>query len=523
MHTGKQADAEREQRRWIRTLALPFIAASALMGGAVSGAGAWLVGVALLCGPGLGLATLLYLVFTSDTNGGAAIGKRRQRVVVVGGGFAGVQAVRGLRRVPVEVTLVDRQNYTLFQPLVYQVATGALSPAEVAMPLRTIFRRQPNARVLLGEVTGFDLERSEVVVDRLPNAEGEARLAYDTLIVAGGSHYSYFGRDEWQRYAPELKSLAGALEIRSRILAAFEAAEVETDPQRRRSWLTFVVVGAGPTGVEIAGQIAELAHNALRRDFRCADTDTARVLLVEASARILHGFPESLSRKAARALEQLGVTPLAGHTVVDVSTDWVAIRNPDGKVEHVETRTAIWAAGVTASDLAAKLAGKAGLDLDRAGRIPVTPDLTLPGRPEVFALGDMVTVRRPDGTIAPLPGVAPVAMQEGRYAARAISKRLRKREPGPFRYRDKGNLATIGRSKAVADIKGIHVAGFTAWALWLLVHLFYLIGFQNRLLVLFRWTISFLTRGRGARLIVAGPDPKQADRARQLGASAAQT
>ena len=273
MHTGKQADAEREQRRWIRTLAIPFIAASALMGGAVSGAGAWLVGLALLCGPGLGLAALLYLTFTSDTNGGAAIGERRQRVVVVGGGFAGVQAVRGLRRAPVEVTLVDRQNYTLFQPLVYQVATGALSPAEVAMPLRAIFRRQPNARVLLGEVTGFDLERSEVVVDRLPNAEGEARLAYDTLIVAGGSHYSYFGHDEWQRYAPELKSLAGALEIRSRILAAFEAAEVETDPQRRRSWLTFVVVGGGPTGVEIAGQIAELAHDALRRDFRCADTE----------------------------------------------------------------------------------------------------------------------------------------------------------------------------------------------------------------------------------------------------------
>jgi NADH dehydrogenase len=502
MRTGKQADAEREQRRWIRTLAIPFIAASVLMGGAVSGAGAWLFGLALVCGPGLGLAALLYLTFTSDTNGGAAIGERRHRVVVVGGGFAGVQAVRGLRRAPVEVTLVDRQNYTLFQPLVYQVATGALSPAEIAMPLRAILGRQPNARVLLGEVTGFDLERSAVVVDRLPNTEGEARLAYDTLIVAGGSHYSYFGHDEWQRYAPELKSLAGALEIRSRILAAFEAAEVEADSQRRRSWLTFVVVGGGPTGVEIAGQIAELAHDVLRRDFRRADTDTARVLLVESSARILHGFPESLSRKAAHALEQLGVTPLARHTVVDVSTDEVAIRNPEGKVEHVDTRTAIWAAGVTASDLAAKLAGKAGLDLDRAGRITVTPDLTLPGHPEVFALGDMVTVQRPDGTIAPLPGVAPVAMQEGRYAARAISNRLRKREPGPFRYRDKGNLATIGRSKAVADIKGMHLAGFPAWALWLLVHLFYLIGFQNRLLVVLRWTISFVTRGRGARLIV---------------------
>ena len=497
-----QAKNEREQRRWIRTLAIPFIAAAVFTVAALGGAGSAFIGAALVGGPGLGLAALLYLAFTSDTNGGAAVGERRHRVVVVGGGFAGLQAARGLRRAPVEVTLVDRQNYTLFQPLVYQVATGALSPAEIAMPLRAILRRQRNARVLLGEVTGFDLERRDVLLDRLPNAEGEARLAYDTLIVAGGSHYSYFGHEEWQRYAPELKSLAGALEIRSRILAAFEAAEVETDQQRRRSWLTFVVVGAGPTGVEIAGQIAELAHDTLRRDFRSADTDTARVLLVEASPRILHGFPESLSRKAAHALEQLGVTPLAGHTVVDVSSDEVAVRTPDGEVEHVEARTAIWAAGVTASDLAAKLAGKAGLDLDRAGRITVAPDLTVPGHPQVFALGDMVKVQAVDGTITPLPGVAPVAMQEGRYAARAIRTRLRNRPPRPFHYRDQGNLATIGRSKAVADIKGVHVAGFPAWALWLTVHLFYLIGFQNRLLVVLRWTISFLTRGRGARLIV---------------------
>jgi NADH:quinone reductase (non-electrogenic) len=513
-HTDKQGEGEREQRRWIRTLTIPLAASSALLAGAVSGAGVWLMGAALLCGPGLGIAALLYLALTSDINGTAVTGGRRHHVVVVGGGFAGLQAVRGLRRAPVDVTLVDRQNFTLFQPLVYQVATGALSPAEVAMPLRAIFRRQPNARVLLGEVTGFDLERREVVVDRLPNAEGEARLAYDTLIVAGGSHYSYFGHDDWQRYAPELKSLAGALEIRSRILAAFEAAEVETDPQRRRSWLTFVVVGGGPTGVEIAGQIAELAHDALRRDFRSADTDTARVLLVEASARILHGFPESLSRKAAHALEQLGATPLAGHTVVDVSADRVGIRNPDGKVEHVETRTAIWAAGVTASDLAAKLAGKAGLDLDRAGRIIVAPDLTVPGHAEVFALGDMVRVQAPDGTIAPLPGVAPVAMQQGRHAARAIRARLDRQVPRPFRYRDKGNLATIGRSKAVADIKGIHVAGFPAWVLWLVVHLFYLIGFENRLLVVLRWTISFLTRGRGARLIVGSPERDDPERVR---------
>jgi len=496
-----------EQTRWLRALAIPFFAAAALMAAALGGAGAWLIGPALVCGVGLGLASLLYLVLTTDATDATG----RHRVLVVGGGFAGVQAVRGLRHAPVEVTLIDRQNYTLFQPLVYQVATGALSPAEVAMPLRTIFRRQRNARVLLGEVTGFDLERHEVVVDGLPNGGGEARLGYDTLIVAGGSRYSYFGHDEWQSHAPELKSLAGALDIRSRILAAFEAAEVEPDPERRRAWLTFVVVGAGPTGVEMAGQIAELAHDAVRRDFRSADPETARVLLVEAGNRVLQAFPESLSRKAARALEQLGVTPLAAHTVVGVDAERVAIRGHDGEVEHVDARTVVWAAGVTASGLAAKLAREAGLDVDRAGRVTVAPDLSLPGHPEVLALGDMVRVQAADGTIAPLPGLAPVAMQEGRYAARAVRARLRNREPRPFRYRDKGNLATIGRSKAVADVKGMHLAGFPAWALWLLVHLFYLIGFQNRLLVVVRWTISFLTRGRGARLIVQSREQDERD------------
>jgi NADH:ubiquinone reductase (H+-translocating) len=437
----------------------------------------------------------------------------RHRVVVVGGGFAGLQAVRRLRRAPVEVTLVDRENYTLFQPLVYQVATGALSPAEIASPLRAVFRRRRDVRVVLGEVAGFDLERREVVVDGLPNGGEEARLGYDTLIVAGGSRYSYFGHDEWHQHAPELKSLPGALDIRSRILVAFEAAEVEPNPELRRGWLTFVVVGAGPTGVEMAGQIAELAHDALRRDFRSAEVDTARVLLVEVADRVLPGFPESLSRKAARALEQLGVTPLTRHTVVGVGADRVAIRTADGDIEHVAARTSIWAAGVTASGLAAELASEAGLDLDRAGRLTVQPDLTLPGHPEVFALGDMVSVLAPDGTITPLPGLAPVAMQQGRYAASAIRTRLRNRTPKPFRYRDKGNLATIGRSKAVADIKGIRVAGFPAWILWLTVHLFYLIGFENRLLVFLRWTISFLTRGRGARLIVDRAEAHHPDRA----------
>jgi len=429
-------------------------------------------------------------------------GAPKHRVLVVGGGFAGVQAVRGLRRAPAEVTLVDRQNYTLFQPLVYQVATGALSPAEIAVPLRSIFRRQRNAHVVLGEVTGFDLERREVLVDCLPNEGPEMRLGYDTLIVAGGSHYSYFGHDEWQANAPELKSLAGALDIRNRVLSAFEAAEVEDDPELRAAWLTFVVVGGGPTGVEMAGQIAELAHDALPRNFRRADTRTARVLLVEATDRILAAFPESLSHKAKRALERLGVTVLVGNMVVDVGSEEVGIQTPSGETETVPVRTTIWAAGVNASGLATSLADEAGVELDRAGRVAVGPDLTLPGHPEVLALGDMVRVQSADGSIQSLPGLAPVAMQQGRYVARAVRARLRGRTPRPFHYRDKGNLATIGRSKAVADIKGLRVSGFPAWVLWLFVHLFYLIGFQNRLLVVLRWTISFVTRGRGARLIV---------------------
>ena len=426
------------------------------------------------------------------------------QVVVVGGGFGGLKAVRGLRPAPGEVTHQNRPNINLFQPLVYQVATGALSPAEIATPLRVILRRQRNARVVQAEVTGFDLHRREVLLDDLPNGGGPATLGYDTLIVAGGSHYSYFGHEEWRPYAPELKSLAGALDIRSRVLGAFEAAEVEPDPVQRQGWLTFVVVGAGPTGVEMVGQIAELAHDALRRDFRWVDTTRARVLLVEAADRVLAGFPEQLSRKASRSLEGLGVTPLARHTVVDVTADSVTIESRDGALERVGARTAIWAAGVTASGLAAKLADEAGLDVDRAGRLSVDPGLTLPGHPEVFAIGDMVRAQTPDGR-GTLPGLAPVAMQQGHYAAGAIRSRLRGRAHAPFRYVDKGNLATIGRSRAVADVKGVRLSGFLAWAIWLLVHLVYLSGFQNRLLVFVRWTISFLTRGRGARLITAPP------------------
>jgi NADH dehydrogenase len=429
----------------------------------------------------------------------------RHRVVVVGGGFGGVQAVRKLRHAPVDVTLVDRRNFSLFQPLVYQVATGALSPGEVASPLRGIFKRNPNVRVLLGEVTGFDLESRRVLVDRMPDDGGPRELPYDSLIVAAGSGYSYFGHDEWSGLAPDVKSLESALEVRRRILSAFEAAESELDVERRAAWLTFVVVGAGPTGVELAGQIGEIARDTLRRDFRSIDTRSARILLVEMADRVLPLFPAGLSRSAGRALEKLGVTPLTEHRVVDIDDGSVTLTAASGETQRVAARTVVWAAGVVASELAGRLAGTAGVQVDHAGRVPVGPDLTLRGHPEVTALGDMALVHDGEGKPVPLPGLAPVAMQQGRYAGRAVRDRVRGRKPGPFQYRDKGNLATIGRAKAVADIKGLHLSGLFAWLTWLFVHLFYLIGFQNRLIVFIRWTISFVTRGRGERLISPGP------------------
>jgi NADH:ubiquinone reductase (H+-translocating) len=427
--------------------------------------------------------------------------RKPHRVVIVGGGFGGLQAARGLRGAHVEITLIDRRNFHLFQPLTYQVATGALSPGEVAYPLRAVFKRDRNVRVLLAEVEQFDLERREVVLGPVGGLPAPEPVPYDTLIVAGGSHYSYFGHDEWSAHAAEVKSLESALTVRSRILAAFEAAELERDPQRHGEWLTFVVVGAGPTGVEMAGQIAELARDTVRSDFRAADPRSGRILLIEAADRVLTGFPPSLSAKAERSLSRLGVTPVLGSTVVDVDERGVTVEHPGGTSERIPSRTIVWAAGVTASGLASQLAELTGAEQDRAGRVTVEPDLTLPGHPEVFALGDMVRVRGRDGSAITLPGVAPVAMQQGRYAARAVRARLEGRTPPPFRYRDKGNLATIGRAAAVADIKGLKLSGFLAWITWLLVHLFYLIGFQNRLLVLIRWSISFTTRGRGARLI----------------------
>jgi NADH dehydrogenase len=360
------------------------------------------------------------------------------RVVVIGGGFGGLQAATHLASAPVELTLIDRRNFHLFQPLTYQVATGALSPGEVCYPLRAVLKRHRNARVLMAEVDGFDLEAREV---RL----GSAAVPYDTLIVAGGSRYSYFGHDDWERFAPEVKSLESALAVRSRILRAFERAELEPDHERRPGCLTFVVVGAGPTGVEMAGQIAELARDTLRRDFRAIDPREGRVLLVEAADRVLTSFPPSLSRRAARSLEHLGVTLVVDRTVTGIDDEAVTVQAPDGSSERIPAATVVWAAGVTASSLGRRLAELTGADLDRAGRIAVEPDLTLPGHPEVLALGDMVRVRGRDGAPVVFPGVAPVAMQQGRHAAKVVRARLDGRPAKPFHYRDKGNLATIGR------------------------------------------------------------------------------
>jgi len=425
------------------------------------------------------------------------------RVVVVGGGFGGLQAAQKLRHAPVEVTLIDRRNFHLFQPLTYQVATGALAPGEIAYPLRAIFKRAPNVRVLLAELADIDLNARAVHLRSVGEVPAPASVGYDTLIVAGGSSYSYFGHDDWTEFAGEVKSLESAMTMRSRILSAFEAAETETDPGQKAAWLTFAVVGAGPTGVEMAGQIAELARDTLRRDFDAVDPRTGRILLIEAADRVLTSFPPSLSAKAERSLQRLGVMPMLRSTVVGVDAESVSIADDAGSTRRIPTRTVVWAAGVTASKLGARLSELTGAELDRAGRVAVESDLTLPRHPEVFALGDMVRVRGADGAPVTLPGVAPVAMQQGRYAAEVVRGRLASQQTPPWRYRDKGNLATIGRGAAVADIKGLHLSGFLAWIVWLCVHLFYLVGFENRVLVFTRWGFSFFTRGRGSRLITA--------------------
>ncbi|HXH07118.1 MAG TPA: NAD(P)/FAD-dependent oxidoreductase [Vicinamibacterales bacterium] len=408
--------------------------------------------------------------------------KDRPQVVIVGGGFGGLTAARALRDAPVDVIVVDRRNYHLFQPLLYQVATAGLSPGDIASPIRWILRRQANARVRLAEVTAIDADRREVVLQG-------GRLAYDYLIVATGAAYSYFGHDDWQERAPGLKTLEDALDIRRRVLFAFERAEHEADPAVVRRLLTFAIVGGGPTGVELAGALAELARHTLRTDFRRIDPRAARIVLLEAGPDVLPAFPPRLRQSARRALERLGVEVRTGAAVKAVTGEGVVV---DG--ERLDAATVLWAAGVAASPLGRSL----GAPLDRAGRVLVRPDLTVPGRPEIFVIGDLAAFVQ-DGR--PLPGVAPVAIQQARHAARNIRRALEGRPLEPFRYHDPGMLATIGRSAAVADFGRLRLTGRLAWVTWLFVHILKLTGFRNRLVVLLQWAWAYVTYQRSIRLI----------------------
>jgi len=413
------------------------------------------------------------------------------RVVIVGAGFGGLYAAKALKHAPVALTVIDRRNFHLFQPLLYQVATGGLSPGEIASPVRHVLSRQRNTRVELAEVHDIDVAGRVLRLD-----VGEA--SYDTLVLAAGSHYNYFGHDQWAALAPGLKSIEDATEIRSRILLAFESAEREPDAEARAAWLTFVIVGGGPTGVELAGALGEIARDTLRHDFRSINPANARILLMEGSRRLLPTFPPDLSGKAGRALAHLGVETHTGATVVDLDSGGVTVRKGD-RYERIAARTLLWAAGVEASSLGKTLAERTGASLDRGGRVLVEPDLTVPGHPEIFVIGDLASFSHQTGQ--PLPGLAPVAMSEGRYVARAIEDRLRGKPVPPFHYFDKGNLATIGRNQAVAEFGRVHISGFFAWIVWLFVHLMYLVEFDNRLLVLVEWMYDYITRNRGARLI----------------------
>ena len=419
------------------------------------------------------------------------------RVVIVGAGFGGLMAAKSLARAAVQVTLIDRRNHHLFQPLLYQVATAGLSPAQIAAPIRAIFRDQPNATVLLGEVTGVDLVRQQVVV-------GGRRQPFDYLVLATGARHSYFGHDDWAPFAPGLKSLEDAIEIRRRVLLAFERAESETDPAERQRLLTFVVVGAGPTGVEMAGAIAEISRRTLRKEFRHIDPGAARVVLADAGPRVLPSFPESLSQDAERRLKKLGVEVHLDAAVSACHDDGVVV----GQTE-IPARTVIWAAGVTASPAARWL----GVTADRAGRVEVGPDLSIAGHANVFVIGDTAIAK--DAAGKPLPGLAPVAKQQGAYVARVIAARIAHwPAPAPFTYTSFGNLATIGRKAAVIDFGRLRMTGFPAWLLWCVAHIFFLIGFRNRLTVALDWSWAYLNFSHGSRLIIGPAGPEHAAPAR---------
>ena len=416
---------------------------------------------------------------------------RRPHVVIIGAGFGGLFAVRALRRAPVDVTVIDRTNHHLFQPLLYQVATGVLSEGDIAPPTREALRRQRNARVVLGEVSDIDLAARDVSI----NAVGRrSRIPFDSLILAAGAATSYFGHDDFARFAPGMKTIDDALELRGRIFGAFEMAELDSEFERRDAWLTFAVVGAGPTGVELAGQIAELSRRALKRNYRSFDPAAARIVLLDAVDTVLPPFPEALQRRAHRDLERLGVEVRLDTRVVDVDSDGLEIDGPDGR-SRIEAYTKIWAAGVQASPLGAIVARQCGAEVDHAGRVSVLPDCTLSGHPEVFVVGDLMGLNE-------LPGVSEVAMQSGHHAAKTIVRRLKgDTDPRPFRYIDLGTMATVARFRAVGAMGPVRVSGFVGWLMWLVVHLAFMTGFKNRAAAVLNWAVAFLGRARRQRTI----------------------
>jgi NADH:ubiquinone reductase (H+-translocating) len=420
-------------------------------------------------------------------------------VVVVGGGFGGLSAVQHLRSDPVDVTLIDRRNFHLFQPLMYQVATGSLSPGEVASPLRSIVSRQRNARVLLGEAAEVD-----PIAKELQLKDG-ARIGYETLLIATGSQTSYYGHDEWREFAQCPKSIEEGTEIRRKIFYAFEAAERSGDPASVHAWLTFVIVGAGATGLEMAGALAEIARQTLRHDFRSIKPQAARIVLVEVAARVLPGYPQDLSRHAQQLVERLGVEVLTGTRVLDITQDAVTYENQTGRVV-LPTKTVLWAGGIAPTPFGTHVVRILNAQTDRSGRILVRPDLTVPNHADIFVIGDLAAALGSDGK--PLPGLAPVAIQQGAYVAKLIRTRLKNAgSPPPFRYFNRGDMAVIGRAAAVANIFGVHVWGLLAWLLWLFVHLMYTVEFQSRVLVFIEWGFLYLTWSRGARLITGPVEP----------------
>jgi NADH:ubiquinone reductase (H+-translocating) len=434
-----------------------------------------------------------------------------RRVVILGGGFGGLAAAQKLKRAPVEVTLIDRRNFHLFQPLLYQVATGSLSPGEIAAPLRGVLSRQKNARVLLGEAVDVDAQTKRVIL-----GDGGS-FEYDSLIVATGTQSSYYGNDSWREWAPSLKSVEEATVIRHKILYAFERAELAATPEEAQTWLTFVIVGAGATGLELSGALAEIATQTLRHDFRKIDPQKARIILLEGAPRVLTPFPEDLSAKAEVLVTRLGVEVIKGVVVTNIDAVGVTFKRGDSH-ESLAAKTVLWAGGVTATPFGRKLAERTAADTDRNGRIKVNGDLTIPNFPDIFIIGDLA--HAPDDRGKPLPGVAQVAMQGGAYVAKSIRARLAGNKiPQPFHYFNKGEMAVIGRAAAVANIFGIHVSGLLAWLMWLFIHLIYIVEFQSRILVFVQWGFEYLTFSRGARLITGEaasdsldrPAPKSAD------------